>query len=317
MQALRFDAEGLRVVNTPRPSPGMGEVLVRVHLAGVCSTDLQITRGYMDYKGTLGHEFVGTVVEGADWEVGTRVVGEINFACRRCAWCKRGLDRHCPHRTVLGIQNQPGCFAEYVIVPALNLHEVPKHVSDQTAVFTEPVAAAFEILEQTDLEPNTPCVVFGDGKLGQLIAQVLHSAGHRVTAVGKHVEKLALLDALGIPTKTLDAYEAQPVPLVVEATGSEAGFAAALASVRPRGTLVLKSTVAAEHSLSLAPLVIHEITVLGSRCGPFKPALEALAAGKIQVRPMIAETRPLTDGVAAIEAAARSGTLKVLLDCRA
>lgn len=317
MQALRFDAEGLRVVNTPRPSPGMGEVLVRVHLAGVCSTDLQITKGYMDYKGTLGHEFVGTVVEGADWEVGTRVVGEINFACRRCAWCKRGLDRHCPHRTVLGIQNQPGCFAEYVIVPALNLHEVPKHVSDQTAVFTEPVAAAFEILEQTDLEPNTPCVVFGDGKLGQLIAQVLHSAGHKVTAVGKHAEKLALLDALGIPTETIDAYQAQSVPLVVEATGSEAGFAAALASVRPRGTLVLKSTVAAEHSLSLAPLVIHEITVLGSRCGPFKPALEALAAGKIQVRPMITETRPLSDGVAAIEEAARSSSLKVLLDCQA
>lgn len=317
MQALRFDAEGLRVVDTPRPSPGMGEVLVRVHLAGVCSTDLQITKGYMAYKGTLGHEFVGTVVEGADWEVGTRVVGEINFACRRCAWCKRGLDRHCPHRTVLGIQNQPGCFAEYVIVPALNLHEVPKNVSDQTAVFTEPVAAAFEILEQTDLEPSTPCVVFGDGKLGQLIAQVLHSAGHKVTAVGKHAEKLKLLDDLGIPTTTIDGYEARPVPLVVEATGSEAGFGAALASVQPRGTLVLKSTVAAEHTLSLAPLVIHEVTVLGSRCGPFKPALEALSAGKIQVRPMIAETRPLTDGVAAIEAAARRGALKVLLDCRA
>ncbi|MCA8925006.1 MAG: alcohol dehydrogenase catalytic domain-containing protein [Planctomycetes bacterium] len=316
MQALRFDPEGLRVVDTPRPSPGMGEVLVRVSMAGICSTDLQITRGYMNYRGTLGHEFVGSVVEGADWEVGTRVVGEINFACRRCAWCKRGLDRHCPHRTVLGIQGAPGCFAEYVIVPAANLHKVPDKVSDQTAVFVEPVAAAFEILEQTQLEPNTRCVVFGDGKLGQVIAQVLHSAGHRVTAVGKYPEKLKLLTELGIPTELFGDYSPTQVPLVVEATGSEGGFEAALASVEPRGSLVLKSTVAAKHTLSLAPLVIHEISVIGSRCGPFAPALDALASGKIQVRPMISNTRILSDGVAAIEEAARSESLKVLLDCQ-
>ncbi|MEZ6185397.1 MAG: alcohol dehydrogenase catalytic domain-containing protein [Planctomycetota bacterium] len=316
MRALRFDAEGLRLAEVPRPSPGMGEVLVRVHLAGVCSTDLQITQGYMAYQGTLGHEFVGSVVEGADWEVGTRVVGEINFACRRCAWCRRGLDRHCPHRTVLGIQGAPGCFAEYVIVPAANLHAVPEKVSDETAVFTEPVAAAFEILEQTELEPGTRCAVFGDGKLGQVIAQVLHSAGHRVLAVGKHPEKLKLLEDLGIETCAFADYAPRPHQLVVEATGSAAGFEAALVSVQPRGTLVLKSTVAEHHQVNLAPLVIHEITVLGSRCGPFAPALDALASGRVKVRPMISAVRPLSEGVAAIAEAAERPTLKVLLDCR-
>jgi threonine dehydrogenase-like Zn-dependent dehydrogenase len=242
------------------------------------------------------------------------VVGEINFACRRCAACRSGLPRHCPTRRVMGILNADGAFAEYVAVPAANLHAVPDGVSDDAAVFSEPLAAAFEILEQVRVERGTACVVLGDGKLGLLAAQVLAQAGARVLAVGKHDDKLAILRRRGIETVPLQGWDRARADLVVEATGSAAGFALAVAATRPRGTLVLKSTVADGVSLNLAPLVIDEITVVGSRCGPFAPALGALADGRVDVTSLIAARHRLADGLEALHHAAQPGVLKVLIE---
>lgn len=287
--------------------------VVRVRLAGICSTDLQIFRGYMNFRGVPGHEFVGEVCEGPSKMIGKRVVGEINFACGTCEACRRGIGRHCPTRRVLGILNADGSFAEYLLAPVTNLHVVPDEVADEEAVFTEPLAAAFEILEQLQVLPETDVVVLGDGKLGLLCAQVLQSAGAQVTVVGKHQEKLHLLRQRGIQTMLLSQWRPCQVDVVVEATGSTAGLALAMETVRPRGVLVLKSTVAQDHNVSLAPLVINEVTVVGSRCGPFPPALRALAQGKVSVSPLISKVFSLTDGAAAVRHAARPGVLKVLL----
>ena len=286
---------------------------MRVRCAGVCSTDLQIMKGYMGFRGVPGHEFVGEVCEGPSDLVGKRVVGEINFACGTCEMCHRGLGRHCPARSVMGILHADGCFAEYLAVPIVNLHHVPDVISDEEAVFSEPLAAAFEILEQVHIQPTSKVVVFGDGKLGLLCAQVLHGAGARVTVVGKHEEKLEILHKLGIEAKALADWRASQADVVVEATGSTAGLSLAMTTVRPRGVLVLKSTVAQEHVVSLAPLVINEITVIGSRCGRFSPALQALQRATIAVTPLISKVFPLAEGAAALRHAARSGTLKVLL----
>jgi len=314
VKALCWDGQAVALADRPDPTPGEGEALVRVRLAGVCSTDLQITKGYMAYTGVMGHEFMGEVVEGPPELSGRRVTGEINFACGRCALCGRGLGRHCPERTVMGIMGQAGCFAELLRIPARNLHVVPEEVSDEQAAFAEPVAAAFEILEQVHLPPASRAVVLGDGKLGLLIAQVLRLTGARVVAVGRHPDKLGRVADLGVETTLADDFQpAKDADLVVDATGSTAGFEAAVAAVRPRGTLVLKSTVAAEHRLSLAPLVIDEVTVVGSRCGPFPPALAALASQSVEVTPLIDAVRPLAEGVAAIAQAAEPGVLKVLL----
>ncbi len=297
----------------PEPQLTERQALVKVSLAGICSTDLQILRGYMGFSGIPGHEFVGAVIDGPDTLRGQRVVGEINFACGACAMCAQNLQRHCPTRQVMGILNADGSFAEYLAVPIENLHLVPANVTDEEAVFTEPLAAAFEILDQLHLQPETEVVVFGDGKLGLLCAQVLHSVGARVTLVGKHPDKLALMRRLGMVTVLLSQWTPQFVDVVVEATGSTIGLSLAMATVRPRGTLVLKSTVAQEHALSLAPLVINEVTVIGSRCGRFPPALHALAHKHIAVTPLITATYPLADGVAAVNRAAEPGVLKVLL----
>lgn len=297
----------------PEPQLTERQALVKVSLAGICSTDLQILRGYMGFSGVPGHEFVGTVIDGPDTLKGQRVVGEINFACGVCAMCARSLQRHCPTRQVMGILNADGSFAEYLAVPIENLHLVPANVTDEEAVFTEPLAAAFEILDQLHLQPETEVVVFGDGKLGLLCAQVLHSVGARVTLVGKHPDKLALMRRLGMVTVLLSQWTPQFVDVVVEATGSTIGLSLAMATVRPRGTLMLKSTVAQEHALSLAPLVINEVTVIGSRCGRFPPALHALAHKHIAVAPLITATYPLADGIAAVNRAAEPGVLKVLL----
>lgn len=314
MRALELDAGGVRVALRPDPRPAAGEALVRVALAGVCDTDLQLVKGYLGFRGVLGHEFVGAVEEGpAEWR-GRRVVGEINFACGRCESCARGLGRHCPTRRVMGIQGADGAFAERVAVPLANLHAVPDPVSDEHAVFAEPLAAAFEILEQVRVEPGVRALVLGDGKLGLLVAQVLRRAGARVLAVGHHEAKLAALARRGIETRLERDWTPEPTPLVVEATGSARGFAAALAATRPRGTLVLKSTVAEHAPLDLAPLVIHEIQLVGSRCGPFAPALAALAAGDVDVAPLVSERLPLARGVEALERAARPGALKVLIE---
>jgi threonine dehydrogenase-like Zn-dependent dehydrogenase len=314
MRALHWDGHSLQV-RTTHAEPKLAErtALVKVTLAGICSTDLQILRGYMGFSGVPGHEFVGTVVDGPDTLKGQRVVGEINFACGVCAWCSQNLQRHCPTRRVMGILNADGSFAEYMTVPVENLHVVPGSVADEEAVFTEPLAAAFEILEQLHLQPDTEVLVLGDGKLGLLCAQVLHSVGARVTLVGKHAEKLALARHWGIVTVLLSDWTPRFVDVVVEATGSTIGLTLAMATVRPRGTLVLKSTVAQEHTLSLAPLVINEVTVIGSRCGRFPPALQALAHKQVAVAPLITATYPLADGITAMNRAAEPGVLKVLL----
>jgi threonine dehydrogenase-like Zn-dependent dehydrogenase len=299
MQALYWNGKQARVTEQPNPEASEHAV-VRVSLAGVCATDLEITRGYMDYRGVLGHEFVGHVESGPeDWQ-GARVVAEINNACRKCNSCLRGLERHCPNRTVTGILNANGAFAERIAVPVENLHRVPDNVSNDAAVFTEPLAAAFEILEQVDVQQDDRCLVFGDGRLGLLISQVLHTTGAHVTTIGKHSEKLALLEVQGIETQLLSSWEASPrqADIVVEATGNASGFARAVSA-----------------PIDLAPLVINEITVVGSRCGPFAPALDALARGTVSVEPLIAARYPLAEGEQALVKAGEAGVLKVLIDC--
>jgi threonine dehydrogenase-like Zn-dependent dehydrogenase len=314
MQALCWDGSRLRLQKKyPLPQIDEQTALVRVRLAGICSTDLQILHGYMGFRGVPGHEFVGEVCEGPTDLMGKRVVGEINFACGHCDMCHRGLARHCPTRRVLGILNADGSFAEYLAAPVANLHLVPDEVEDEAAVFTEPLAAAFEILEQVHIQPTTEVVVLGDGKLGLLCAQALHVSGARVTVVGKHEGKLSLVRKLGVRTELLKNWRFRQVDCVVEATGAPAGLVLAMQIVRPRGTLVLKSTVARNHEVSLAPLVVNEVTVVGSRCGLFPPALRALAQGKVSVTPLISKTFPLTEGAAAVRLAARPGVLKVLV----
>ncbi|HVM97113.1 MAG TPA: alcohol dehydrogenase catalytic domain-containing protein [Candidatus Acidoferrales bacterium] len=313
MRALAFDGQKATVVERDVPQVAGDLALVRVTLAGICNTDLELTKGYMGFHGTLGHEFVGVVEGGPPHWMGQRVVGEINFGCGRCVECTRGMSRHCAKRRVMGILDADGAFADYVVVPIENLHSVPDTVVDAAAVFTEPLAAAFEILEQLSIEPRMRAVVLGDGKLGLLVAQVLYQAGANVTAVGKHIDKLAILDDLGIQTCLLTDWSPTPVDLVVEASGTAAGFAAAVATLRARGTLVLKSTHAEAAPMNLAPLVINEITVVGSRCGRFEPAIEALSAHRIDVRRLISAERPLQRGVEGLQLAAAPGMLKVLL----
>jgi threonine dehydrogenase-like Zn-dependent dehydrogenase len=314
VKALVLEGRRARVEEVPEPRPEPGHAIVRVRLAGVCNTDLELVKGYMGFRGVLGHEFVGRVADGPDDWRGRRVVGEINFACGRCESCAQGLGRHCPTRRVMGIQGADGALAEYVRVPLANLHAVPDAVPDERAVFTEPLAAAFEILEQVRVEPGTRCLVLGDGKLGLLAAQVLHAAGARPCAVGHHEDKLAILARRGIETALERDWRPEPFPLVVEATGSAAGFATAVAHTRPRGTLVLKSTVAEHPDVDLAPLVIHEIQVVGSRCGPFGPALRALEDEAVDVGSLVSARVPLPRAGEALERAARPGALKVLVE---
>lgn len=314
MRALLLDQDGLCLVDRPDPRPAPDTAVVAVSLAGICNTDLEIARGYMNFRGVLGHEFVGRVEAGPEAWLGKRVVGEINFACRRCEACLGGLFRHCPARRVMGILNADGAFAERVAVPVANLHEVPHRVPDDVAVFTEPLAAAFEILAQVEVASGSQCVVLGDGKLGLLAAQVLHRAGAAVLAVGKHMDKLAILGRRGIRTTALSAWDRSPADLVVDATGGREGFALAVAATRPRGTLVLKSTVAEFHEVDLAPVVINEIRVIGSRCGDFAPALGALADGSVEVRSLVSARYELADAPEAFRQAASPGVLKVLIE---
>jgi threonine dehydrogenase-like Zn-dependent dehydrogenase len=316
MQAVVWDGHVVSVADRAEPRPEPGMAIVRVSLAGVCNTDLEIARGYMGFRGILGHELVGVVEAGPVEWAGKRVVSEINFACGRCAACRQGLGRHCPSRRVMGILEADGAFGERVAVPVANLHAVPDGVSDEDAVFAEPLAAAFEILEQRTVEPGQHALVLGDGKLGLLVAQVLQRAGARVHAIGRHRDKLDLLARRGIQTSLQTDYRPnKEVDISVEATGSLAGFDAAVAATRPRGTVVLKSTVAGRHDLDLAPLVIDEITVMGSRCGPFAPALAALAAREIDVAGLVSDRIPLGRGDEALRRAAEPGVLKVLMEC--
>lgn len=330
MLALVFDGSAARVTDVPRPKPGADEVLVRVRAAGVCSTDLQIVRGYMGFRGVLGHELVGDVAEGPAELVGRRVVGEINFACGTCLACLTGLRRHCPTRKVMGILGADGAMAELCAIPIANLHRVDGRIEDDAAVFAEPLAAAFEILEQVHVVPKTRCLVLGDGKLGLLVALVLHRAGAAVVAVGRHATKLAHLERAGIATVHAPAGaspELETADLVVEATGTAAGLDRAVSLTRPRGKLVLKSTVApssdapgdaarraATMSTTMARIVIDEITVVGSRCGSFEPALRALADQSIDVSSLVSGHVPLARAESALVRAAEPGVLKVIVD---
>jgi len=315
MLALHFDGQTARVRDVADPADFRDSALVRVSLAGICDTDLQLVKGYMGFRGVLGHEFVGTIVDAPmDEPRGRRVVGEINFACESCPVCDAGMQRHCPSRRVLGILNADGALAEYVRIPAANLHTVPDSVPDAAAVFAEPLAAAFEILDQIDIEAGQDCVVLGDGKLGLLVAQVLRNAGAQVRTVGKHSKKLAVLERLGIETVALADWRPQPTSLVVEATGSREGFECAVAAVKPRGTIVLKSTFAERPQIDLAPLVVNEVRVIGSRCGPFPPALRALEAGNVDVASLVSDRLPLRDADEALRIAGAPGAMKILVE---
>ena len=296
----------------PKPEPAPGESLIRVLVAGICNTDIELTRGYYPFRGVPGHEFVG-VVESGPLE-GKRVVGEINAACEACCRCRSGMRAHCGNRTVLGIAGRDGAFAEHLVLPSRNLHVVPETVDSPAAVFTEPLAAALQIQEQVRVAEDDRVLVVGDGKLGQLIARTLALAGCRLFVVGRHENKLGLLRRRGIATVTAGEVEAGGFDLSVECTGSPGGFELARSALRPRGTLVMKSTYAGRLDLDAAPVVVDELTILGSRCGPFAPAVDLLASGAVDVAPLISDRLPIADGLEAFERATRRGSLKILLD---
>lgn len=315
MKALVFDGRLRLDRDYPPPSLKPGWAVIRVTQAGICGTDLELTRGYMNFRGVLGHEFVGTVYDCEDNEwIGRRVVGEINASCGECEMCRKGLGRHCPRRAVLGILNLDGCFAEFCTLPVANLHRVPDAISDSRAIFTEPVSAAFEILDQVKLTGPERCVVLGDGKLGILCAWALATAATDITLVGHHRGKLAAASWRSIRTAR-SAAEVEPgADLVVEATGSAAGLAESLALCRPRGTLVLKSTIGGREPLNLAPIVVNELQVIGSRCGLFKNGLDALLTYDFPLEGLVKGRYPLDEAEAAFAHAARPEALKILID---
>ncbi len=315
MKALWFDRK-LTVREVEKPRRGAEEALVEVRLAGICGTDREILKGYSNFRGIPGHEFVGRVVECDEkkW-LGKRVVGEINVTCGECELCLWGLGRHCPNRTVMGIVNRDGAFAEYLVLPIHNLHEVPESVPDEAAVFVEPLAAAAEILEQKRIEPGMRAAVLGDGRLGLLVAQVLRHAQARVTVIGRHAEKLDLARSWGFEaTMAADGnHPAASFLMVVEATGSPSGLEEALRLVKPRGTVVMKSTFRVPAQFDTAKLVVDEITLLGSRCGNFPAAIDLLRRGHVNVLPMISKVFPLERGLEAFEFLEMSPCLKILL----
>ena len=291
------------------------EALVRVRLAGICGTDLEILQGYMKYDGVLGHEFVGIVEKSHNSAlIGKRVVGEINTGCDKCNFCEKGMQRHCPNRTVLGILKRDGAFAEFLSLPEKNLHVIPDSITDEQAVFIEPLAAAFEIKEQISLERHWSVAIVGDGKLAQLIIQVLKLSCSNITCFGRHKNKLQNLVNNGIKIKLgIEPSDKQSFDLVVEATGNNSGFLDTMQLIKPRGIVVLKSTIAARENLDLTPIVVNEITLVGSRCGLFKPAIDALVTGIVSVDYMIDSTFPLEKFSEAIEYAKKPDTLKVFL----
>ena len=319
MKAVVFDKELKLVKDYVKPVPKKGEALVRVTLGGICNTDYEITKGYMGYVGILGHEAVGVVEEINDEDkslLGKRVVSEISYGCKdpECPYCAEKLYRHCPNRHTLGIWKKDGCFAEYFTMPLEVLFEVPDNVPDEQAVFVEPLAAACEITEQLHIKPFEKVVILGDGKLGLITALTLNAQNVDVLLVGKHQNKLDIAKAQGVETCLLGELKIEKkYDVVVEATGSISGFETALALTKPRGTLVLKSTVAASKEFNLAPIVIDEITVLGSRCGQFGAALRLLKSGKVDFSPLISATYSVDDAIEAFEKNKQKDTLKVLL----
>jgi threonine dehydrogenase-like Zn-dependent dehydrogenase len=317
MLALRYENGRVAVAEIAQPN-NVEEALVRVTMSGICNTDVEIVRGYAGFEGTIGHEFVGVVesAPGGSLELGQRVVGEINAGCGSCALCIAGDARHCPRRTVLGIVGREGAHAEFLQLPVVNLLPVPLSVPDHRAVFTEPLAAACGILERVPfINVETRVAVTGDGKLGQLCAQVLALTGAQVLLVGKHADKLRLAAARGIETAIVDEAQgrARSFDVVVEASGAESGFEMALNLLRPRGTLVLKSTFHGATKMNAARIVVDEINIIGSRCGRFAPALDLLERGTVDVESLISEQYSLADGVRAMQRATASGIMKVML----
>jgi len=296
------------------PRRPQGFALIRLLFGGICNTDLELQRGYYGFRGTPGHEFVGEVVEADDrtW-VGQRVVGEINLACGKCSWCARGLGRHCPTRTVLGIVKQPGAFRQFLTLPERNLRRVPREISSEEAVFVEPLAAACEILDQVRIAKGTPVAVLGDGKLGLLVSQVLQAHGAEVHQYGRHKEKLRIAEQVGVSTEVAKKLPVAKYQFVVEATGSSEGLRQAVQMTEPRGTVVMKSTLHGLVAIDSAPVIVNEITLVGSRCGRFEPALRLLKSRKVRVDAMISEVLPLKDAPRAFRAAGKPGVLKVLL----
>ena len=319
MKAIVFDKELKLDNNYPKPVPQKGEALIRVTLAGICNTDYEITKGYMGYVGVLGHEFVGVVeeVNGDDKSlIGKRVVAEISYGCGdpECEWCAKKNYRHCPNRHTIGIWKKDGCMAEYLTVPTNILFEVPDNVTDEQAVFVEPLAAACEILEQLHIEPMSKILVLGDGKLGLTTALTLNAHNLDVLLVGKHQNKLDIAKAQGVKTQLLSEFTpGKKYDVVVEATGSASGFETSMSLTKPRGVLVLKSTVASGKELNLAPIVIDEITVLGSRCGQLPPALRLLENHRIDFTPFITKTYSIDESLEAFEANKAKESLKILI----
>jgi len=319
MQALWLEENKISLRDVPQPRKP-NEALIKIRKAGICSTDLELVKGYYPYTGIIGHEFVGEVIssplpegEGAGVRVGDRVVGEINAACDECEQCLNGRPTHCEHRTVLGIVNREGTFAEYTSLPIANLHRVPDSVPDEMAVFTEPLAAALEIQQQVQIKPTDRVLLVGAGRLGQLIAQTLALTGCDLRVAARHVHQQNLLKKRGI--KIISEEEIQPWrwDIVVEATGSPGGFSLARQAIRPRGTLVLKSTYKGEMSVNFSSIVVDEINIVGSRCGPFEPALRLMESKQVDPTVLIDSEFSLGDALKAFEHAAGSGVLKVLV----
>jgi len=291
-----------------------GFALIRLLYGGICNTDLELQRGYYGFQGTPGHEFVGEVVaaDTASW-VGQRAVGEINLTCGKCVWCARGLGRHCPKRTVLGIVKHPGAFREFLTLPERNLHRVPGKIPTEQAVFIEPLGAACEILEQVRIPKGATVAVLGDGKLGLLIGQVLHAHGATVHQYGHHKKKLRILADAGIDARSAAKLPKAEYGWVVDATGSSEGLRQAVQMTMPRGIVVMKSTIHGQVAIDTAPVIVNEITLVGSRCGRFEPAIKLLKSGRVRVDQMISEVLPLKSAALAFRRAATPGALKVLL----
>jgi threonine dehydrogenase-like Zn-dependent dehydrogenase len=314
MKALWLENNQISLREAPQPRKP-NEALVKIRKAGICSTDLELVKGYYPYTGILGHEFVGEVVESAEasW-IGQRVVGEINVICNQCEQCLHGRSTHCENRTVLGIVNRDGTFAEFTTLPVVNLHRVPNSVPDEMAVFTEPLAAALEIQEQINIKPTDRVLLVGAGRLGQLIAQTLELTGCDLRVVARHSHQQNLLKRRGI--RVISEEEIQPWrwDVVVEATGSPTGFALARKAIRPRGTLVMKSTYKGEMSVNFSAIVVDEINIIGSRCGPFEPALRLMESRQVDPTVLIADEFKLDEALKAFERAAETGVLKVLVE---
>ena len=314
MQALWLENNQISLRDVEQPAKP-DEALIKIRKAGICSTDLELVKGYYPYTGILGHEFVGKVIDAPDrsW-IGQRVVGEINAVCGKCEACINGRPTHCENRTVLGIVNRDGIFAEYTTLPLSNLHRVPDSVSNEMAVFTEPLAAALEIQQQIQIKPTDRVLVIGAGRLGQLIAQTLALTGCDLHVVARHPRQQSLLTARGIRLIAESEIQPRKWDIVVEATGSPEGFNLARKAIRPRGTLVLKSTYKGKMNINFSSIVVDEITLLGSRCGPFEPALRLLASGEVDPTPLIAAEYKLNDAIKGFEHAAQAGVLKVLVE---